>query len=37
MIVIDVLGFPGAAQGANSALPEDHPGDLSRIDTVTAG
>jgi hypothetical protein len=37
MIVIDVLGPPGAAQGANTALPEDHPSDLSRVDTVTAG
>jgi len=37
MIVIDVLGLPGPAQGAKAALLKDHPGDLSRIDTVAAG
>jgi len=35
VIVIDVLGLPGAAQAADAALLEDHPGDLSSIDPVS--
>jgi hypothetical protein len=34
VIVIHVLGVPRATQGADTALLEDHPGDLSGVDPI---
>jgi hypothetical protein len=34
VIVIDVLGLPRAAKGADPALLENHLGDLSSIDPI---